>query len=128
MELSYFLAQVFGLMMLFIGLGMFIDKAYYEKIFKDFVDSPSELLTSGVLALAMGVALVTYHNIWDGEWWVVLITIFGWIALLKGFLRLLFPKMVMGMLKSIMKGHHMQSMAIVSVVLGLVLTYYGFLA
>lgn len=129
MELSIFLAKVFGLMMLLVGLGMLLDKKSYEKMFKELSDSYSDLLTHGFLALFAGVAMVTYHNIWEGEWWVVLITIFGWISLLKGVLRLLFPGMVMGMLKSFLKNKSfMMWSGWASIALGAAFSYYGFIA
>lgn len=127
MELSIFLAKVFGLLMLLIGLGLFLDRKYYKEMLKGF--EPFDMLISGVMALIMGLAMVTYHNIWEGEWWVVLITIFGWLTFLKGFMRILFPKMVMGWIKSILKNDSFMTWsAAFSVVIGLVFSYYGFVA
>ena len=127
MELSIFLAKVFGLMLLLIGLGLFLDRKYYEKIFKGF--EPFDMLTSGALSLVAGIAIVSYHNIWDGEWWVVLITIFGWFSLFKGFFRLLLPRMVMDWIQTLMKmKSFMTWSAAFSVVIGLIFSYYGFFA
>lgn len=129
MELSIFLAKAFGLMMLLPGLGMLLDKKSYEKIMKEFTDGYGHLFTHGFLALFAGLAMVTYHNIWEGEWWVILITIFGWISLLKGVLRLLFPGMVLGMLKSMMKNKSfLMWSGWAALVLGAVFSYYGFFA
>lgn len=128
MELSIFLARAFGLIMLLVGFGMFLDRPYYEKIFKDFTAGPAHIFSNGFLALIAGLAMVTYHNIWEGEWWVVLITVFAWITLLKGILRILFPKMVMDRIHSLLKNKSfMNWSAAFSVVIGLIFSYYGFL-
>jgi hypothetical protein len=37
-----------------------------------------------------GLAIVRGHNVWTGGWPVV-VTIFGWLAILGGLARMLFP-------------------------------------
>ena len=128
MELSIFLAKVFGLLFLLIGLGILLDKKYYNKIFKHFVRSPAHLFVTGFLSLIIGIAIVTYHNIWHGEWWVILITIFGWLGLLKGIFRLLMPRMVMDWIKSIMKKNALMASAVFGLIFGVIFSYYGFFA
>ena len=100
----------------------------YENIFEDFAKGPVHLLVTGYEALLIGLAIVLYHNIWDGAWWVVLITIFVWLSLLKGVFRLLFPSMVMGWIKSMMKSKNMMTFSMVfTLVFGVIFSYYGFL-
>ena len=129
MELSIFLAKMFGVLMLAIGLGMLFDRKFYDKMLKDFLSDSAHLFTTGFLALIAGLAMVTYHNIWQGEWWVVLVTIFGWISLLKGVMRILFPSMVMGWIKSILGNKSlMTGMTGFAIAIGIIFSYYGFFA
>ncbi len=129
MELSIFLAKAFGLLMFLVGLGMLFDKKYYDKIFKNFTEGPAHLFVTGFLSLIIGIAIVTYHNIWQGEWWIILITIFGWLSLLKGVMRLLFPKMVMGWITSFMKSKTaLLPSAVFALIFGVIFSYYGFFA
>ena len=48
-------------------------------------------LVSGYLALIIGLATVILHNVWVADWRVV-ITVFGWLSLLKGIVRIGFPE------------------------------------
>ena len=45
---------------------------------------------AGVAGILGGLAVILNHNIW--EWsWSVWITLFGWSALIKGFMYLMYP-------------------------------------
>jgi len=85
METSLLIAKLIGVSYLFAGVGFLLNADYYHKAIKDLLKSATFMMMGGMMATLAGVLLVTYHNIWTGPWWVVLITIIGWIALLKGF-------------------------------------------
>ena len=51
---------------------------------------PAIVLVSGVLAFVAGLAVVRVHNHWAADWAVV-VTIFGWLLLIGGLVRMLFP-------------------------------------
>ena len=51
---------------------------------------PAIVLVSGVLAFVAGLAVVRVHNHWAADWAVV-VTIFGWLLLIGGLIRMLFP-------------------------------------
>lgn len=42
------------------------------------------MLFSGMVATAVGIAVVLGHNVWSGGWLPVVVTAVGWAALLKG--------------------------------------------
>jgi hypothetical protein len=44
----------------------------------------------GYAAFVPGLAIVYFHNRWTGGW-PVLITVMGWLSLVVGFLRIVFP-------------------------------------
>ncbi|MBN3509843.1 hypothetical protein JYB55_13440 [Mycolicibacterium septicum] len=48
-------------------------------------------LTYGYLSLFLGLASVLLHNVWELNWHV-LITIFGWLALIKGVIVIAWPE------------------------------------
>lgn len=60
--------------------------ALAEQVFRD----PPLILTSGFLLFVAGLAIIHAHNRWSGGWPVV-VTIFGWLAMLGGLARILFP-------------------------------------
>src|SRR5436853_5083156 len=57
-----------------------------EQITRD----PALIFLSGILLFVAGLAIVRVHNIWTGGW-PVLVTVLGWVAVLSGLLRMLFP-------------------------------------
>ncbi|HEV3301008.1 MAG TPA: hypothetical protein VG055_15265 [Planctomycetaceae bacterium] len=48
------------------------------------------IYVSGILLFIAGIAIVRAHNCWTGGW-PVLVTIFGWLILLGGLARMVFP-------------------------------------
>jgi uncharacterized membrane protein HdeD (DUF308 family) len=57
---------------------------------------PALVLVSGVLSFVAGLAVVRVHNHWAADW-AVLVTIFGWLLLIGGLVRMLFPIWLAGM-------------------------------
>ena len=49
------------------------------------------MLFSGMVATSAGLAIVIGHNVWTGSALAVVVTLFGWGALLKGISLLLVP-------------------------------------
>ena len=48
--------------------------------------------TSGYISMILGLITVLLHNIWIWTFPLVLVTILGWVALIKGVLRIGFPQ------------------------------------
>lgn len=55
------------------------------------IGNRSFIFLSGYIALIIGLITVILHNVWVSDWRVV-ITILGWIALIKGVVRIGFPE------------------------------------
>lgn len=127
MDLPTFVAQVAALVYLSIGIGMLVDKAYYKKLFDDIFKDTSAIYLGGFMALIAGFAIVTYHNVWEQSW-VVLVTIIGWLALVKGVLLLAFPSSFLAWSKSLFGPKNMGTYSFIILVLGLVFGYFGFVA
>ncbi|PIR04539.1 MAG: hypothetical protein COV59_00230 [Candidatus Magasanikbacteria bacterium CG11_big_fil_rev_8_21_14_0_20_39_34] len=123
---SIFLAQLFGLFFLVIGLALLINKNEYKTIVGSVVSDPSHVFLWGIPVFALGSLLVLSHSQWTGGW-EDLITLLGWAAFLKGVLLLLFP----GLVYEAIKKAHKESMFLLefsfSIILGIVLVYFGFM-
>ena len=52
--------------------------------------NPALVFVSGYPLFVSGLAIVYFHNQWKGGWPVV-VTALGWLAVLSGLLRILFP-------------------------------------
>jgi len=127
MQLSIFIAQLYAVAFLAIGLGLFITPKYYTKAYAEMMKDPSLFLVWGIIALLIGFLIVTRHNVWQG--WPTIVTIFGWIALLKGFTLIVlpqhFPLWFKGWFKSVTL---MRLAGVLAIVLGLILGYLSYCA
>ena len=91
MGTSIFLAKLIGPVCLVIGLALLINGAAFRTLAGEFLDSPPLMFLSGVITLPAGLAIVLTHNVWVGDW-RILITILGWLAVASGLVRILAPQ------------------------------------
>ena len=94
MQASRFLAQLIGPTFLVIGLGIPANRHGYRAMVHEFLQSRTLIYLAGLLALVPGIAIVLAHNVWVLDWRLI-ITIFGWLAVIGGVARVLFPQNVM---------------------------------
>ena len=113
-------------MYLAIGIGIFVSPDFYKKLFADFVDNAAIMYLGGVTALVVGFLIVAFHNTWTRDVSVI-ITILGWLALIKGVLILVWPRLMVGITKAMMKKENaLRIEAIAIVILGLLFSFLGF--
>jgi hypothetical protein len=58
--------------------------------------SPALVMIAGYAGFVPGLAVVYFHNRWTGGW-PVLVTVMGWLSLVVGFLRMVFPTQIAAM-------------------------------
>lgn len=90
MNATNFIAAIIGPLYIVIGIGVFLNPNHYSKMIEEFCRSPTLQYLGGGIALAAGLSILYFHNTWSSEW-PVIITIFGWLACLKGVHLLIFP-------------------------------------
>lgn len=127
MELSIFLAQAWGLYMTLACLALLINKGSLKSLLGS-MDSDGAVVMTGALSLIIGVLSVLAHNIWSGPAYVIVVTIFGWLALLKGFVRMAWPGHTRKMLDDIMQGGGANVLLVIALIVGVYLVYSGFVA
>ena len=127
MDTSVFLARMLGPLFLVMGAGMAIGPQGYRDMAREFLASRALIYIAGLLAFLPGLAIVLTHNVWVFDWRLI-VTIFGWLGLAGGTFRLLFPAQVEA-IGSAMLDHTawLRGAGIAVVVLGAVLSYFGFL-
>ena len=93
---STLIARLMGPVLLIMGIGTALGlfgvgmaPGDYAGLMKEMTSLPFTILF-GVLALLAGVAIVNAHNLWVSDWRVI-ITVVGWLAIIRGVLSLLFP-------------------------------------
>ena len=93
MQRSIFLAKLIGPLLAAIGLALIINSDTFRLMAGEFLKSYSLIYIAGLLALTAGLAIVNTHNEWTGDWRVV-ITILGWLCVIGGIIRIVFPRTV----------------------------------
>lgn len=93
MDITTFLAMLWGPTILAVAIGVFLSRPYYLKIYRDLDKSPLAVLVFGMIAMTAGIAHVYFHNSWDTLPEIV-VSFLGWGLLAKGALFLVAPKFV----------------------------------
>lgn len=92
LALSLFFAKLLGIYLLIISLIGFLRKQHILHTAREMINSPALMLFAGAMNLLLGLTIVIPHSIW--EWnWRGLITLLGYLAILKGMIRLTFPEL-----------------------------------
>jgi hypothetical protein len=128
MGTSIFLAKILGPYCLIMAGGALLNRGFYQKIVDDFLKNAALVYLGGVFALLFGLFIVAVHNIWDSNWPVV-ITLIGWLSILKGARIILFPNSLAAMVEFHKTNPKILAIRLFSVLaIGLSLTYFGYFA
>jgi heme O synthase-like polyprenyltransferase len=92
--LTYFLAKLFGLVFIFLGVSLFSKPHDFQNTAKEIAKSNAFMTLISLIPLVAGVSLIISHNIWIKNW-PVIITVLGWVIFFCGIIRLFFHKHVM---------------------------------
>jgi uncharacterized protein YjeT (DUF2065 family) len=126
MDASHFLASLLGPLFFVMGIGMAATPKSWRAMAEEFLASRALIFVAGLLAFVPGLAIVLTHNVWVFDWRVI-ITIFGWLGLIGGAFRLLFPMQVRAIGTAMLGNVQVLRPAGIAVaLLGAVLIYFGF--
>ena len=87
--LSRFIAGLIGPVLAALGCTMLLNRELTAHIAAEIPNSLGLILFSGVSLLVAGLAVVQCHATWRG--WPALITALGWLSIVSGIVRILFP-------------------------------------
>jgi len=128
MDTSIFLARLIGPLFLVIAAGLLLRQSSWRPMASDFLANRALVYLTGFLALLGGLAIVNTHNVWVANWPVV-ITILGWLAVIGGIFRMLWPERVIGIGERMLGNKSAVTAAgVIEGLLGLWLTYAGYFA
>jgi len=125
---TLFLSRLIGLYCVFCGLSMLTHKeASIETVMALNHNAPL-MFVVGILAMAAGLAMVLSHNIWTGGALPVIVTLVGWIILVKGLLILFLSSeaAVEFFLGTLQYKNFFYVYSAISILFGGYLTYMGF--
>jgi hypothetical protein len=125
---TLFLSRLIGLYCVLVALSMMTRRQATLESVTALLHSPSMMFVLGAITLAAGLAMVLAHNKWSGGALVVVVTVVGWITLLKSLLFLfLSPQIEAGLF--LRRLHYEQLFYLYgafSLALGVYLTHGGF--
>jgi hypothetical protein len=125
MELSLFLAKAIGVGLMLIAASMLVNRKNIDLLFEAY-RTPSVVFLTGIVEMFLGTMMVIAHNIWVADFRLV-ITLIGWILLLRGVGRSFFPSRIPRMLARFRAMDSIYAPLLVAIFLiGAYLAYAGF--
>jgi len=90
MKTSKTIAGLIGPTLVIIAASMLLNIGSFPALAEQVSRDPALIFVSGILLLVAGLAIVRVHNRWTNGW-PVLLTVLGWLAVVSGVGRMLFP-------------------------------------
>lgn len=124
---TIFLSRLIGLFSLVLGLAELMHKPAMVKIAAELVNAPALLFILGMVTLLAGLAMVLAHNVWTGGATPVIVTLAGWVLLIRGFILVaISPSRAVGLLEALHFADFYYVYVAMPLILGLYLTFAGF--
>jgi len=124
---TIYLGKLTGLCCLTLALAMMSHKQASVDTMTALVHDAPLLLFVSVLTLVAGLAIVLAHNVWSGGALPVIVTLVGWISLIKGLIFLLLPpQAALAYFEACRYGQLFYVYMSVTFVIGIYLTYSSF--
>lgn len=124
-NLSMFFAQVLGVYVFLVSLTMLIHATRFKKTMHEFVSDGPLMAFAGGISLLIGLAIVVSHNVWVADWPLV-ITLIGWLMIIQGVMRILFPESMAKLMKDLMASTAFTLLSWVWLLVGIYLVWVGF--
>jgi hypothetical protein len=126
---TVFLCRLIGLYLVLVALAMLVNARASFLAINGLMNSGPMIFLLGVITIPAGVAMVLCHNVWTGGAAPVIVTLIGWITLLKGLLYLCLPPQTIA---SLFGELHYDAfffvISLVALVAGVYLAWVGFRA
>lgn len=83
-ETTLILARILGGYMVITGVALLLHRDMAEELLERLKSDSPLTFTMAILALVMGLVIVSIHNVWTGPVSIV-ISLVGWLAVIEGF-------------------------------------------
>jgi uncharacterized membrane protein len=128
MPTSIFIAKLLGPVFVIVGVALPLRAQAFRTILQEFIRSPSLLYFAGFFGLLGGLALVLTHNVWVLNWRLI-ITLIGWVTIVRAVVTILRPQIIVTIGSKLLRRRDIFfGAAALNVVIGLVLSYFGYFA
>jgi hypothetical protein len=123
---TVFLARLFGLYCLIMAAAMLLHAETFVNVVHTFVADAPLVLIASVFTLFGGLALVLLHNYWSRGALTVIVTLIGWLTLIKAVVLLVLPSAKLAALYGGVSQTHILISGSLTLLLGIYLTVAGF--
>ncbi len=120
---AMWLASIFGPFLVILGLWMLLYCDQYTKVLTAIKGSAGLFYMNSVFNLLIGFTVLSQYDLWGWNL-LVLVTLLGWVMVVRGIMGLFVPQLLM----DILMGKHgfAKIMGIIPIVWGVFLSYVGF--
>lgn len=127
--LTVFLGKLLGLFTLITSSWLLTERQTAISTIPALLGNRPAMVIFAIIALAGGLAIVLAHNVWSGGPLPLLVTLIGWVMLVRGVLFLFLPpEATLHILAAMQFGRLFYLYLAIPFVLGIYLTYLAFSA
>lgn len=119
-----FLALVWGFPIVAVTLSMLISPKRIRELFST-VEKETTAYLTGIVTFTIGLMTVLSNNTWEKDW-RTLITVLGWLTIVKGLTWIFMPQKCIAMMNKIKEKDWISYAVLVLLFVGLVAVYFGF--
>jgi hypothetical protein len=125
--LTVYLGRLLGLFTLITSFWLLTERQNTLSTIPALLGDRPAMVIFAIIALAGGLAIVLAHNIWSGGVLPILVTLIGWVMLIRGVLFLFLPpEATLRILAAMQFERFFYIYLAIPFVLGLYLTYLAF--
>ncbi len=126
MPTSKTIAALLGPTLIASAVSIFFNLDAWPAMVDQAFHNPALVFVAGYPLFVAGLAIVYFHNRWTAGWPVV-VTVLGWLALLSGLSRILFPTRLAGLaMGAVQNAAVMPIVALVILVVGAFLSFKAY--
>ncbi len=123
MYISIVLAQMLGISFALLGLSMLFNQKWTNVVVEEITKNQAVIWFAGLITLLLGSTIVVLNNDWTSGL-PLLVTVLGWLILIKGAVIVLFPDFTISYYRKMNKGNIFMWGGLIVFVLSLVLLFY----
>jgi len=119
---SIFFVKFMGYFMFLTGSALFLSKETRTAMLENMKNNESFLIAMGYITLLIGLPFVILHNVWELSV-LGLVTLMGWVTLIKGIVFLAKPSIVK---KKELSEKNLKIRGLIGALIGLGIMYCGY--
>ena len=124
---TIYLGRLIGLYCVLVALAMISHKRETVETMTALIHDAPVLFFISVVAMVAGLAIVLAHNVWSGGALPIVVTLIGWISLIKGLVFLLLsPETSLAYFEALRYGQLFYAYMSVTLAIGIYLTFASF--